>query len=91
MLLTPYIYATAEGRRHISNVKFNNTLDIDDVGDRPPNTTVSTSNNNVTHPNLTTPDILETEATYASRYFRVSIGKYLSSKSMSCQDVCWTD
>lgn len=74
MLLTPYIYMTSAGRRHLMNVKFNGTLDLGGGdGTRPANTSVSSfiSSGNLSNPNLTTPDILELEADFSARHATV--------------------
>ncbi|XP_067946636.1 patched domain-containing protein 3-like [Watersipora subatra] len=70
MLLTPYVYMSADGRRHIQDVKFNETDELSDDAVRPANTTVSNFvNANLTHPNLTTPEILDAEKDFAAKSF----------------------
>ena len=66
---------SADGRKHISNVKFNETIEFaDGDGTRPANTTgigSIISGANLTHPDLQTPEILEAEADFSARYLMV--------------------
>lgn len=80
MLLTPYVYMSADGRRHIQDVKFNETDELSDDAVRPANTTVSNFvNANLTHPNLTTPEILDAEKDFAAKSFVVSDSNWFAS------------
>lgn len=73
MMATAYIFVTASGRRHIRDVKFNETelFDDDNDGVRPANTSVSQfvmSNST----NLTSDNVLEVEASFSASYIVVS-------------------
>ncbi|KAF6020795.1 PTCHD3 [Bugula neritina] len=71
MLLTPFVYMTAVGRRHIRNVNFNETITFGDGNGTDGDfnlTNVISSSGNLSNPNLTTPDILDMERDFAARY-----------------------
>lgn len=71
MVLTPYIYMTSAGRRHIRNVKFNETLELDENDNSTRDLASIISGGNSSNPNLTTPEILELEADFSARYIQV--------------------
>lgn len=76
MMLTPYFYMTATGRRNIANIKFNDTVTFGNgTGSDDFNLTnvIASSGSGGGSPNLTTPDILELEADFSSRTLLVSI------------------
>lgn len=70
MLLTPFIYMSSVGRRHISNVKFNATVDFGTDGSFNLSNVISSGGGGAT-PNLTTPETLELEEKFAATYLQV--------------------
>ena len=81
MMLTPYFFMTATGRRNVANVKFNETISFGD-GESPDDfnlteviaNSVSSGSGS---PNLTTPDILDMEEDFSQRSLLVRCYMYL--------------